>query len=224
MLQTLYWLMTPWWPRARGTEGAVLREGVYDRRGVRRLQRLLASRYNQPLTPDGRFGPATRRALRAAQAWEREARGRELVPGGGREGLSHPPLTVVSMAALKQISLGVEDDARAAAFWSRALGYVRRPPRFDGDDWIVLQPPQGGPGSAIALDVSTSPPPDLPRIHFDLHAGDRPLDEEVDRLLSLGARRVDWPHYPQSPPPGADPYVVLSDPEGNIFCVEGRRG
>ncbi|NGN64593.1 VOC family protein [Streptomyces sp. A7024] len=127
------------------------------------------------------------------------------------------------MASVKQISLGVHDDARAAEFWSRALGYVRRPPRFDGDDWIVLQPAPGESGSAIAMDVSQSPPQDHPRIHLDLQAGERPLDEEVDRLVSLGARRVDWPHYPESTPPGSDPYVVLSDPEGNIFCVEGRR-
>ncbi|NGN64594.1 peptidoglycan-binding protein [Streptomyces sp. A7024] len=53
-----------------------------DRRTVRRLQRVLSARYNQPLAVDGRFGPRTRRALRAAQAWELEVRGRELTPDG----------------------------------------------------------------------------------------------------------------------------------------------
>jgi Glyoxalase-like domain len=38
-------------------------------------------------------------------------------------------------------------------------------------------------------------------------------EAEVDRLLALGARRVDW-RYPE----GAD-YIVLADPDGNKFCV-----
>jgi hypothetical protein len=36
---------------------------------------------------------------------------------------------------------------------------------------------------------------------------------EVERLLALGARRVDWRH-----PEHAD-YVALADPDGNTFCV-----
>jgi hypothetical protein len=35
----------------------------------------------------------------------------------------------------------------------------------------------------------------------------------VERLVELGGRRYDWRH-----PPGAD-YVVLEDPDGNLFCV-----
>jgi Glyoxalase-like domain len=42
---------------------------------------------------------------------------------------------------------------------------------------------------------------------------------EVDRLLSLGATRVDWTDYP----PGAD-FTVLADPEGNRFCVIDTSG
>jgi hypothetical protein len=44
-----------------------------------------------------------------------------------------------------------------------------------------------------------------------LYATDRKA--EVERLLSLGAQRVDW-RYPSD----AD-YVVLADPDGNTFCV-----
>jgi catechol 2,3-dioxygenase-like lactoylglutathione lyase family enzyme len=128
------------------------------------------------------------------------------------------------MTTIRHVSLGVEDDRRAGEFWQRALGYVRRAPRFAGDDWIVLEPPPGMPGPALAMDVSESPAQEYPRIHFDLDAGDRDLDEEVARLLALGARRVDWPHYPAARRPGEPEYIVLSDPEGNRFCVEGRRG
>ncbi|MEU4620391.1 VOC family protein [Actinoplanes sp. NPDC023801] len=125
------------------------------------------------------------------------------------------------MAVFAQISLGVDDCERAAAFWARALGYVRRAPRWPGDDWIVLEPMPGAAGTAIAMDLSETRPPEFPRIHFDLRAPDGDLDAEVDRLLALGATRVDWRFYPA---PGerhpAEPaYVVLADPEGNRFCV-----
>jgi hypothetical protein len=49
------------------------------------------------------------------------------------------------------------------------------------------------------------------RLHLDLYTNQR--DVEVDRLVSLGAKRYPWRY-----PPGAD-YVVLEDPEGNLFCV-----
>jgi catechol 2,3-dioxygenase-like lactoylglutathione lyase family enzyme len=125
------------------------------------------------------------------------------------------------MAAIAQISLGVEDPERAGAFWIQALGYVRRPPRWEGDEWIVIEPPPGVAGAPIAMDFSESPTEEFPRIHLDLHAGDSDLHAEVDRLIGLGAHRVDWPYYPK---PGerhpAEPlYVVLADPEGNRFCV-----
>ena len=49
------------------------------------------------------------------------------------------------------------------------------------------------------------------RHHLDLYATDAAA--EIERLLGLGARRVDWRY-----PPDAD-YVVLADPDGNTFCV-----
>jgi hypothetical protein len=125
------------------------------------------------------------------------------------------------MAVFAQISLGVHDCERAGAFWSQALGYVRRAPRWPGDDWIVIEPPPGVAGAAIAMDLSETKPPEFPRIHFDLQAPDGDLDAEVNRLIALGATRVDWPFYPQPGErhPAEQPYVVLADPEGNRFCV-----
>jgi hypothetical protein len=127
------------------------------------------------------------------------------------------------VAVIEQLSLGVDDAERAGAFWLRALGYVRRPPRYPGDEWFVIEPPAGAPGVAIALDVSGSPADEFPRIHLDLGAGDRPLEDEVDRLVALGAQRVDWPYYPEPGErhPSEPPYVVLADTEGNRFCVGG---
>ncbi len=53
------------------------------------------------------------------------------------------------------------------------------------------------------------------RLHIDVSPIDRGQDEEVERLLALGARRVDIGQGEQS-------WVVLADPEGNEFCVLRR--
>ncbi len=50
------------------------------------------------------------------------------------------------------------------------------------------------------------------RLHIDVSPIDRARDAEVERLLALGARRVDIGQ-------GEQRWVVLADPEGNEFCV-----
>jgi len=104
--------------------------------------------------------------------------------------------------------LGVADVRRAAEFWGRALGYVPRD--SVGSRWAVLTPPDGV-GQNISLMLSSTPVQEAPRVHLDLYA--RNAAEEVERLLSLGASRVDW-EYPPDPD-----FVVLADTEGNRFCV-----
>ena len=111
------------------------------------------------------------------------------------------------------VALGVTDVQRAAAFWSAALGYTLREDGFGG--WAKVLVPPGEAGTAIALQVSRTPPQARPRLHFDLHVADVSEQEaEAARLISLGARRVDWDSYPKDPD-----FVVLEDPEGNRFCI-----
>ncbi|MDX3077920.1 VOC family protein [Streptomyces sp. MI02-7b] len=122
------------------------------------------------------------------------------------------------MLTLGTIVLGAEDVHRAAAFWSAALGYVPR----DADavnavdaDWTVLVPAEGGKGPGIALGRSATPVQEHPRVHLDLYADDA-ADQaaQVERLIALGAGRVEWDLYPPDPD-----FVVLADTEGNRFCV-----
>ena len=51
------------------------------------------------------------------------------------------------------------------------------------------------------------------RVHLDLTSSAADRDQEIDRLLALGARRVDIGQT------GAESWTVLADPEGNEFCV-----
>jgi catechol 2,3-dioxygenase-like lactoylglutathione lyase family enzyme len=117
------------------------------------------------------------------------------------------------MLSIGTVVVGVDDMQRAVRFWQEALGYV---PRDEvGDDWAVLVPSDGRPGTHLALQLSETPVQEHPRIHLDLYAGDA-TDQtaEVERLVSLGAARVDWDMYPDDPD-----FIVLADTEGNRFCV-----
>ncbi|MFI6085214.1 VOC family protein [Streptomyces sp. NPDC051217] len=117
------------------------------------------------------------------------------------------------MITIGTIVMGAADVRRATDFWTRALDYVPR----DGvveDDWVVLVPAHG-PGPGLSLGLSVTPVQEHPRVHLDLYARDAAEQAaEVERLVSLGAERVDWDRYPDD----AD-FVVLADTEGNRFCV-----
>lgn len=49
------------------------------------------------------------------------------------------------------------------------------------------------------------------RLHLDLYTNDQ--EDEVRRLVKIGATRYPWRYTP------GDDYVVLEDPDGNLFCV-----
>ena len=97
---------------------------------------------------------------------------------------------------------------RTVAFWENALGYVPRAPVDNG--WIGLRDPKGK-GPNMSFQAREQRPERRNWIHLDLYTSDR--EREIERLIGLGASR-----YPWKSPPGAD-YVVLQDPDGNLFCV-----
>ena len=111
------------------------------------------------------------------------------------------------MLKIGAIVWGVRDLNRAINFWSEALNY-----KLKGEpdvDFAILIPKEGE-GIQLSLNsaVTSSKPK---RHHIDLFTHDQ--TNEVDRLIKLGATRVDWNYDDE-----AD-YVVLSDPDGNTFCV-----
>ena len=111
------------------------------------------------------------------------------------------------MLKIGAIVWGVRDLNQAINFWSEALNYkLKREPDVD----FAILIPKEGEGIQLSLNAAvTSIKPK--RHHIDLFTHDQA--NEVERLLRLGATRVDW-KYEQE----AD-YVVLSDQDGNTFCV-----
>jgi predicted enzyme related to lactoylglutathione lyase len=106
------------------------------------------------------------------------------------------------------IVIDCDDFPRMAAFWQAALQYVPREPPESG--WVVLTDPTGrGPNVSINL---TSEGHLVPyRLHLDLYTNDQAV--EVQRLLGLGAT------LPKTEPREEGDFVVLADPDGNVFCV-----
>jgi predicted enzyme related to lactoylglutathione lyase len=106
-------------------------------------------------------------------------------------------------------ALACDGSQKVGYFWSDALGW---PLVWDQDQETAIQSPNGGPK------ITWGGPPLMPktgknRLHFDLTpATDGDQQAEVDRLISLGATRLDIGQ-------GEVDRVVLADPDGNEFCV-----
>jgi hypothetical protein len=94
------------------------------------------------------------------------------------------------------------------AFWEAALGY--EPRREPEEGWGSLRDP-AGENVNVSLQKVPEPRVGKNRLHLDLYSGDR--DAEVERLLRIGATR-----FSRTPEPDED-FIVLADPEGNLFCV-----
>jgi hypothetical protein len=105
------------------------------------------------------------------------------------------------------------DFVMMSTFWRDALRYIPREPAEE--DWVVLQDPDGA-----NVNVSLQQVPERSsgknRLHLDLYTDDQ--EGEVERLLELGASR-----HPRVPEPDED-FIVLEDPEGNLFCVVDTSG
>jgi catechol 2,3-dioxygenase-like lactoylglutathione lyase family enzyme len=116
------------------------------------------------------------------------------------------------MMRVGAVVIDCNDFERMSAFWQEVLRYVPREPAED--DFVVLIDPEAH-GVNVSLQKVPEPRMGKNRLHLDLYSGDP--EGEVERLLAIGATR-----HPREPEPGED-FVVLADPEGNLFDVIDRR-
>ncbi|MCQ1946486.1 MULTISPECIES: VOC family protein [unclassified Arthrobacter] len=116
---------------------------------------------------------------------------------------------------ISSIALDAADPPRLAEFWTQALGY--RIAETNDADVVSLVRADGRAGP----DIDIIPVPESKtvknRLHLDLRAAHGSTqDQEVERLLALGAVRTDVGQGTEVD------WVVLADPEGNEFCVLSR--
>jgi predicted enzyme related to lactoylglutathione lyase len=99
-----------------------------------------------------------------------------------------------------------------AEFWCNVLGWQV----VDEDDGVIsIAPPDGAWPTIDVLGVAEGKAVKN-RLHLDLRADGVATRDELERLLSIGARRVDVGQGPDVS------WVVLGDPEGNEFCLLSR--
>lgn len=109
------------------------------------------------------------------------------------------------------VVIDVKDFSRMMAFWQEALGYRPKRPPTPGDPFVILEDP-AAEGPNLSIDEME---PYRNRLHLDLYTNDP--EGEVERLLRLGAA-VFRPREPD------EDFIVLEDPEGNLFCVVDTGG
>jgi len=109
---------------------------------------------------------------------------------------------------VEMVTVDCRDAYALADWWSRQTGGKVVGER--GDEFVMVEPGAGG-GPTLGFQQVSEPTPGKNRLHLDVTAPDRDL--AVERLLGEGALAV-----ARHETPGFT-WVVLSDPEGNQFCV-----
>lgn len=138
-----------------------------------------------------------------------------------------------------QVTFDCADPDRQAEFWSGALGYRVQPPPQGYDSWEAWLREHGmedraGTASAIVDEGGIlpriffqrvpEPKTSKNRVHLDLNvpragglsAADarRLVEQESQRLEELGANRI------RAVDQDSEFWIVMTDPEGNEFCVQ----
>jgi predicted enzyme related to lactoylglutathione lyase len=111
--------------------------------------------------------------------------------------------------SLHHIVIDARDLSAQARFWARVLNWKILSER---EREIVIGADETAPVGICFMPVADSKMVKN-RLHLDLTPGPDGRDAEVERILALGARRVD---IGQS---GTESWTVLADPEGNEFCI-----
>ena len=111
------------------------------------------------------------------------------------------------MPAKLSLVIDCADPATLAEFWAPALGYQN----LGAFGSYVALAAEGAP--VLLLQQVDEPKQGKNRMHLDIKVAD--VEAEVDRLVSLGAKRISDAPVEEL---GAR-WVVMNDPEGNEFCV-----
>ena len=114
---------------------------------------------------------------------------------------------------ISELVLDCRDPEVLARFWCEVLDFVVLDREEGGSLEIGPREGFGGPQPTIIFSHRDEPEQAKSRLHIDVNATDRDQDAELERLLGLGARPADIGQT------GEEQWHVLTDPEGNEFCL-----
>jgi hypothetical protein len=108
-----------------------------------------------------------------------------------------------------ELTIDSTDPEPIARWWAEVLGYAVTD--ADPDTVEIVGP--GGSGPSLVFAKVPEEKSVKNRLHMDVSPTDRDQGDELERLLQLGAKRADVGQ-------GDDVrWVVLTDPDGNEFCL-----
>lgn len=114
---------------------------------------------------------------------------------------------------IRHVSIDSADPYELANFWSRVTGWPVSDLDSPGDDEVLVEAPTPLPGLLFIRVPEAKTVKN--RVHFDWEPVERSRDEEVERVIGLGASLYEDHRGPQG-----RGWVTLLDPEGNEFCIE----
>lgn len=118
---------------------------------------------------------------------------------------------------VSQITFDCANPYLLSEFWCAVLDFVVLGSDADG---VKIGPSDPAKNKSAIPELLFLKVPDTKtvknRLHLDINPVGIDQDEEVGRLIELGAQRVDIGQ-------GEVSWVVLADPEGNEFCVLSTR-
>jgi catechol 2,3-dioxygenase-like lactoylglutathione lyase family enzyme len=117
-------------------------------------------------------------------------------------------------AKISHTTFDAIDAYAQSVFWSRVLGFAEDPddPNEPGHEECMIFSIDGRQ-RLLFIEVPEAKQ-GKNRLHLDLVPAEGTRDDELARLLELGARTVDDLRNPDG-----SGWVVLADPEGNEFCI-----
>jgi len=138
-----------------------------------------------------------------------------LVHRGNRLTIFTPAAEAVAMTSrISHTSFDARDAYAQSVFWSQVLGFVEDPddPNEPGhEECLITSRDQ----SQLLLFITV---PDgkrvKNRVHLDLRPVDCTREQEVERVLALGASQLADHRRPDG-----SGWLTLADPEGNEFCI-----
>src|SRR5215469_8056022 len=134
---------------------------------------------------------------------------------GNRLTVFAPAAKAVAMTSrISHTSFDARDAYAQSVFWSQVLGFVEDPddPNEPGhEECLITSPDQ----SQLLLFITVPDDKRVKnRVHLDLRPVDRTREQEVERVLALGASQLADHRRPDG-----SGWITLADPEGNEFCI-----
>ena len=117
---------------------------------------------------------------------------------------------------IRHITVDCREPYALSLFWAQVTGFAENPddPNLAEQDEALLVAPDGHP-DLLFIRVADDRKTVKNRMHVDLTPSGHTRDEEMARLVGLGATLVGDHRRPDG-----TGWVVLADPEDNEFCVE----